>query len=334
MSKKLTPEFVAMKTKNDRLENIKNLNLWGNDLDDISTLRQMYSLEVVSLSVNRIRTLKDFAKLKHLKELHIRKNMISDINEINYLNNCENLKILNLSENPVCDSKNYRLKVIEILPQLTKLDDIPVSSEEIQQSQNLNNYHNVKDQEDITANSLDLSGLDHIKNNEDENVFETNNLNDKMIYSNNNKGNDYNDEYANNRNKNVEIYSNKERNVKIKDKFNNNNNKVNKYNNYNETETLENNFYNNNDNKNKNLKRSITSNENIKEQSNLYRNKSDDKHFDYNERNKKPVNNRDVLNLNNRSGNILTCVLMLLNELNNNDLEIVKKEIEKKINNY
>ena len=54
MSKKLTHEFIAMRTKCDRLESIKNLNLWGNDLEDISVIRNMYNLEVVSLSVNKI----------------------------------------------------------------------------------------------------------------------------------------------------------------------------------------------------------------------------------------------------------------------------------------
>ena len=36
MSKALTLELIHMKTKTNRVEQIKNLNLWGNDLDDIS----------------------------------------------------------------------------------------------------------------------------------------------------------------------------------------------------------------------------------------------------------------------------------------------------------
>ena len=35
MSKALTLELIHMKTKTNRIEGIKNLNLWGNDLDDI-----------------------------------------------------------------------------------------------------------------------------------------------------------------------------------------------------------------------------------------------------------------------------------------------------------
>lgn len=55
----MTTELIQMKTKNHRLETIKSLNLWGNDLEDISIVSQMQSLEVLSLAVNKVNTLKD-----------------------------------------------------------------------------------------------------------------------------------------------------------------------------------------------------------------------------------------------------------------------------------
>lgn len=39
MGKPLTAELIAQKTKNDQLYSIKNLNLWGNDIDDLKVLR-------------------------------------------------------------------------------------------------------------------------------------------------------------------------------------------------------------------------------------------------------------------------------------------------------
>jgi hypothetical protein len=36
MSKALTLELIHMKTKTNRIDTIKSLNLWGNDLDDIT----------------------------------------------------------------------------------------------------------------------------------------------------------------------------------------------------------------------------------------------------------------------------------------------------------
>ncbi len=66
MGKELTAELILTKTKADSLYNIRNLNLWGNDLDDLKILRQMPKLEVLSLSVNKISTLKEFANCPKL----------------------------------------------------------------------------------------------------------------------------------------------------------------------------------------------------------------------------------------------------------------------------
>ena len=76
MSKKLTQEMISMKVKNDRIQTITHLNLWGSDLDDISILSKMPMLEVVSLSVNKIRFLKSFENMQNLKQLSLRKNLI------------------------------------------------------------------------------------------------------------------------------------------------------------------------------------------------------------------------------------------------------------------
>ena len=124
MSKKLSRELIAQKVKSDRIESIRNLNLWGSNIEDISIIREMPSLEIVSLSVNKIRTLAPFANLQNLRELYLRRNLIANLNEIKYLTNCENLTVLWLSENPICDNPNYRKIVISVLPQLAKLDDI------------------------------------------------------------------------------------------------------------------------------------------------------------------------------------------------------------------
>lgn len=85
MSKPLTIELIHMKTKTNRIESIKSLNLWGNDLDDISIVTQMGQIEVLSLAVNYISSLKDVQHCQNLRELYLRKNLISNLNEIRYL---------------------------------------------------------------------------------------------------------------------------------------------------------------------------------------------------------------------------------------------------------
>ena len=70
MSKKLTRELIVQKIRSDRLGSIKNLNLWGTNLDDVSLIQEMPSLEIISLSVNKIRSLKPFSGLPNLRELY------------------------------------------------------------------------------------------------------------------------------------------------------------------------------------------------------------------------------------------------------------------------
>lgn len=70
VGKPLTMDLVFTKTKSDNLQNIKNLNLWGNDLEDLRLIDKMPNLEVVSLSVNRISSLRDFAKCQKLQVMN------------------------------------------------------------------------------------------------------------------------------------------------------------------------------------------------------------------------------------------------------------------------
>ena len=75
----------------------------------------MTALEVLSVSVNSIRSLKDIGECANLKELYIRRNSIESIEEIDHLAQLRNLKILWLAENPVANVPKYRQIVISKL---------------------------------------------------------------------------------------------------------------------------------------------------------------------------------------------------------------------------
>ena len=124
MSRKLTKDFIRSRLGIDSLESIKELDLWGNNIDDISLLSEMPLLEIISLSVNHIKDLSVFKNLKNLKELYLKDNQISDFSQIEYLKDCKKLEILCLIENPISKQPNYRKKILEILPFLKKLDDL------------------------------------------------------------------------------------------------------------------------------------------------------------------------------------------------------------------
>jgi hypothetical protein len=130
MGKVLTAEIVLTRSKADRLDNIRNLNLWGNEIEDVRILREIANVEVLSLSVNKISTLRDFSYCKKLTELYLRKNLIADLEEVRSLQSLPSLKILWLWDNPIAEKPNYRSYIIRALPNLVKLDNQPVSPEE------------------------------------------------------------------------------------------------------------------------------------------------------------------------------------------------------------
>ena len=104
------------------------MNLWGNDLEDVSILGQeLPNVEIVSLSINKISTLRDFQYCTKLSELFLRKNSIHDLRDVVYLQKLLNLRVLWLSNNPCAECDNYRLYVIKMLPGLLKLDNAEVT---------------------------------------------------------------------------------------------------------------------------------------------------------------------------------------------------------------
>ena len=124
--KVLTEEMILAKTKQTNIADVKFLTIWGQQLTDISIIERMPNLEEVTLSVNKITSLKPFQGCTKLKELLLRNNQISDFIELTYLSGLENLRTLWLSDNPIAKEENYRSRVLQILPQLQKIDESEV----------------------------------------------------------------------------------------------------------------------------------------------------------------------------------------------------------------
>lgn len=128
--RELTEEMVFMRTKCNRMDLIRNLNLWGNDLHYIDILRLMPNLEVLSLSVNQVSSLAALRGCQRLSELYLRKNNIYDLAEVQHLASCPQLRVLWLNDNPCATLPNYRDYVLHHLPILSKLDSQDVTEEE------------------------------------------------------------------------------------------------------------------------------------------------------------------------------------------------------------
>ena len=113
---KLTEDMIKARTRVNDMEQVKKLSCWGAELSDISVLRKLTNVEVLSLrwfencglfevhkvyfSVNSIATLTDIQNCKRLQALYIRKNQISDLHEIWSLVDLPGLKNLWLEDNP------------------------------------------------------------------------------------------------------------------------------------------------------------------------------------------------------------------------------------------
>uniref|UniRef100_A0A7S3VHB5 U2A'/phosphoprotein 32 family A C-terminal domain-containing protein n=1 Tax=Dunaliella tertiolecta TaxID=3047 RepID=A0A7S3VHB5_DUNTE len=126
----LTEQIIRGKTRLDRLDEVKNLNLWGQDLSDVSILSMMPNVEVLSLSVNHIPSLRDFRHCTKLQELYLRKNYIADISDIRYLAGLHDLRVLWLCDNPCADHPLYRQIVARMLPSVEKLDNQEITPQD------------------------------------------------------------------------------------------------------------------------------------------------------------------------------------------------------------
>jgi len=333
MSKKLTRELISLKVKSDRLESIRKLNLWGSNLEDISIIAEMPSLEIVSLSVNKIRTLKPFSNLQNLKELYLRKNLISNLNEIKHLTECDNLTKLWLKENPICDNPNYREVIICVLPQVQNLDDVEITDEERERAEKK------------------LSGnYDEEEDNEQENKIEQNEREEekyspKKNFSNEkNRGGEYAQSNARGIGEDEKFHENYENKNKINKQMKKN---INKYDDEENDDYIQNNkkiqeqkgnyrhnYYDNYDERpiggagkmarNNNYKKAMT-NDDIQYE-NKFRNKYENKYEDEYKENKPKEKKKG-------NSNVLNVVINLLKELSTNELQIVKREIDR-INGY
>ncbi|XP_054161365.1 uncharacterized protein LOC128959437 [Oppia nitens] len=127
----LTENVVLSRTRSQDLRAVKRLNCWGSDLKDVSIVQRLPNVEVLSLSINNITTLGDFATCRSLQELYLRQNKIQDINEILYLVDLPDLKKLWLAENPCADFDNYRSTVLKALPNLEMLDNTRVTPDDL-----------------------------------------------------------------------------------------------------------------------------------------------------------------------------------------------------------
>ncbi|KAJ8670224.1 hypothetical protein QAD02_001483 [Eretmocerus hayati] len=112
------------------LKNLKILSLSRNYIKTFSGLEAIGdTLEQLWISYNMIEKIKGVNALKALKVLYMGNNLVKDWSEFNRLQDIPNLEDLIFNGNPLAENNDpdvYRTHVINKLPNLKKLDSVPV----------------------------------------------------------------------------------------------------------------------------------------------------------------------------------------------------------------
>ena len=175
----LKEHMILQKTHTTNLRDVRNLNMWGFDLTNVDIISKLDNIETLSLSLNKISSLAPFAQCDKLQNLYLRENNIQNLSEIDYLANLPNLTALMLRDNPIASHPNYRIYIAGRLPRLKKLDDIDITEHERELSKSLN-LPNLPSNNNVNSNI----------NNNNMNSSPTNKYNDS--YGNNQTYNTFN----------------------------------------------------------------------------------------------------------------------------------------------
>ncbi|CAF3413201.1 unnamed protein product [Rotaria sp. Silwood1] len=130
-------KLVQLKLSNSVIPRIRDLGtslshiriLWMarccmNDLDGITSLQ---SLEELYVAYNEISDLSALSMLEHLRLLDLESNLVDDLRQVEFLALCPSLNSLTLEGNPINNHPDYRIEIIQRLPRLQTLDDIPTN---------------------------------------------------------------------------------------------------------------------------------------------------------------------------------------------------------------
>ncbi|CAD6209054.1 GSCOCG00003702001-RA-CDS, partial [Cotesia congregata] len=126
----LSTNIIEKISNLDSLKNLKVLSLSRNNIKTLSGLDSIGDhLEELWISYNFIEKLKGVHVLRALKVLYMGNNLVKDWNEFNRLQDLSNLEELVFANNPINENlevESWRSQVIRKLPQLKKLDAIPI----------------------------------------------------------------------------------------------------------------------------------------------------------------------------------------------------------------
>ena len=168
----------------ENIKNIKELTLDGYYIGEISLeikryLEQFINVEKLNMSFCKLHSLdnlpnlpnitkvefndnlldeKEFIKLKKyplLSEIFFANNKVKDIELMKEMSLMRDMHLIDLSENPICSSKDYRKNVFEIFPKLIFLDRLGKNNETYEEFED-----NEEEEEEEEENEEDKNFVD------------------------------------------------------------------------------------------------------------------------------------------------------------------------------
>ncbi|KAG9406960.1 hypothetical protein AC1031_003283 [Aphanomyces cochlioides] len=104
------------------LRHLRVIDLSYNRLDDVGALIFCTELRTVDLRGNRLTSTKGFESLKHLERIDLSENVIQEPEAIRSLSLNTSLTTLSLKGNPIANTLDYRIMLLDLVPQVSFLD--------------------------------------------------------------------------------------------------------------------------------------------------------------------------------------------------------------------
>lgn len=135
------------------LSQLEEIHLWGNDIQDISFLKNNRHLKTINLTMNWVTDISILSNFSKVEVIHLAENSIRDISPLSTL---KNLKELYLGENEIQD--------IAALQNLTQLQKLFLAFNQVEDITVLQNLHQLE-YLSLSANRIkDIYPLQNLKN--------------------------------------------------------------------------------------------------------------------------------------------------------------------------
>ena len=140
----------------EKFNHIEHLNMSFCKLHSLDNLPILPNVTKVELNDNLLNE-KEFIKLKKyplLSEIFFANNKVKDIELMKEMSSMRDIHLIDLSENPICSTKDYRKNIFEIFPKLIFLDRLGKNNETYEE------YEDNEEEEEEEENEEDKKFID------------------------------------------------------------------------------------------------------------------------------------------------------------------------------